>query len=73
MEGENHVGADRGEAVAHVVVESAADGGNANDYGNANHDAEDGQTRAQLVGADGFDRDPQNFAEFALAHRERPQ
>ena len=68
MEGENNVGSDGGEAIANIVIEPTADRGDSYDYGNTNHNAQHGQTRAQLVGADRVRCHLDDFAELALTH-----
>src|SRR5580698_176496 len=53
---ENDIGAKAGNDLTYVVVQPAHNRRNSNHDGNANHDAEHGQRRTQLVAADGIDR-----------------
>src|SRR5208282_1394156 len=71
VEGKNNVRADAGDNVLHVVVQSAADRRHADDHGNADHNAQHSQRRAQLVAADRVRRHANDFAELTFTHRKK--
>ena len=66
MESENNIRTQRTDDLTYIVIQAADDRGNSNHHGDADHDAEDGQRRTQLVAADRVHRQLQDFTEFAF-------
>ena len=69
--GKNNVGSNAGDHVAHIVVQAAPNRGDADDHGDANHNSQHGQRRAQLIAADGVRSHLHNLAEFVFVHHEK--
>src|SRR5579872_151871 len=46
MKRKYNVGADTGDHSAHIIIEAVANGGDGNDHGHSDHDAEHGERRA---------------------------
>ncbi len=68
VEGKDHIGTDAADDLPDVFVEPAPDRRDADHDGDANHDAEHGQRRAQLIAADRVRRHANDFTEFVFAH-----
>src|SRR5215831_6309467 len=67
MENENDIRADASHQIADIIIKSASDRGHSDHDGNADHDPQHGQCRAQFVAADRVGRHLDNFAEFGSA------
>ena len=63
------IGAERLDQVVDVGGEAVDDRGDEDDGGDADHDAEDGEAGAQLVGAQRVQRHPDRFFGIAQPHR----
>ena len=70
MKRKNDIRADAGDYVADIVVQTAADGRNANYHGHADHYAQHGQPRAQLIAANRIRRHVDDLAELVFANHE---
>ena len=70
-EDEEDVGAERLDQAGDAVVEAVDDGRDDDDGHDADDDAEDGETAAQLVGAQGVEGHLDGFFEIGDAHRAR--
>src|SRR5579864_7420009 len=68
VKSEDHVGANACHDGLNVVVQPATNGGNTDHHGDANHNPQHGQRRAQLVAADGGRRHVQDLGDFAFTH-----
>ncbi len=68
MESENNVRAHAGNQLAHIVVQAAHDGRNADYNGNPDYDSEHSQSGAHLIGAQGISGHLEHFPVFASAY-----
>ncbi len=68
MEYPEHVGAQRTDPVVDAIIQAADDRRDGDDGGYADDDAEDGQSRAQLVGPQRRERHLDRFACLSLRH-----